>query len=73
MYKAKELRDQSVAELETTYQEACRKLFDLNNQFRLEKKREKPHEIKNARKDIARLLTIMSEKSRQQQNQLDQG
>jgi large subunit ribosomal protein L29 len=65
MYKAKDLRDQSLVELETTYQEACRKLFDLNNSFRGQKKGEKPHEIKHARKDIARLLTVMTEKRQQ--------
>lgn len=62
MYKAKELRDQSLEELEATYNEACKKLFELTNQFKAQKKREKPHEIRHARKDIARLLTIMTEK-----------
>jgi large subunit ribosomal protein L29 len=67
MYKAKDLRDQSLEELEAIYQESCKKLFELNNQFRSQKKREKPHEIKHARKDIARLLTVMTEKRRQNQ------
>jgi large subunit ribosomal protein L29 len=43
-------------------QEARKKLFQLNNQFRAEKKREKPHEIGHARKDIARLETVITEK-----------
>ena len=67
MYKAKDLRDQSLDELEAIYDESCKKLFELNNQFRSQKKREKPHEIKHARKDIARLLTVISEKRRQNQ------
>lgn len=62
MYKAKDLRDQSIEELEAIYEDSCKKLFELNNQFRSQKKREKPHEIKHARKDIARLLTVLSEK-----------
>lgn len=69
MYKAKELRDQSLEELEATYDETCRKLFELKNQLKMEKKQEKPHEIKHARKDIARLLTVMTEKRHQNQNQ----
>lgn len=69
MYKAKELRDQSLEELEATYDDTCRKLFELKSQFKVEKKREKPHEIKHARKDIARLLTVMTEKRLQNQNQ----
>lgn len=67
MYKAKELRDQSIEELDAIYEDTCKKLFELNNQFRSQKKREKPHEIKHARKDIARLLTVLSEKRRQNQ------
>lgn len=69
MYKAKDLRDQSLNELEAIYDDSCKKLFELINQFKSQKKREKPHEIKHARKDIARLLTVMSEKRRQNQTQ----
>lgn len=70
MYKAKDLRDQSLEELEAIYDDSCKKLFELNNQFRSQKKREKPHEIKHARKDIARLLTVMTQKRCQNQTQL---
>lgn len=66
MIKAKDLRNQKIEELEVTYQESCKKLFELNNQFKSEKKREKPHEKKHVRKDIARLLTVMTEKRHQQ-------
>ena len=66
MFKAKELRDRSLEELETAYNDACKQLFKLNNQFRAEKKREKPHEMRHARKDIARLLTVITEKKNRQ-------
>lgn len=69
MYKAKNLRDQNLDELEAIYDESCKKLFELINQFKSQKKREKPHEIKHARKDIARLLTVMTEKRRQNETQ----
>lgn len=62
MYKAKDLRDQSVDELEAIYDESCKKLFKLVNELKSQKKHEKPHEIKHARKDIARILTVLSEK-----------
>ena len=62
MYKAKDLRDQRQEELQATYEESCKKLFELNNEFHSKKKREKPHELKHTRKDIARLLTVMTEK-----------
>lgn len=68
MYKAKDLRDQSIEELEATCVEARRKLFDLTNKFKGEKKRDVPHGIKHARKDIARLLTVITEKRSKAQN-----
>jgi large subunit ribosomal protein L29 len=67
MYKAKDLREQSIEELEAIYEDSCKKLFELNNQFKTQKKRENPHEIKHARKDIARLLTVITEKRSQNQ------
>lgn len=65
MYKAKDLRDQNIEELEAIYDESCKKLFGLVNELKSQKKREKPHEIKHVRKDIARLLTVISEKRRE--------
>lgn len=64
MYKAKELKDQSLEELEAIYNESCKKLFGLVNEAKAQKKRDKPHEVKHVRKDIARLLTVISEKQR---------
>jgi len=66
MYKAKELRDQSIEELEAIYTDSCKQLFQLNNKRATEKSSDNaPHEAKHVRKDIARLLTIISEKQRQ--------
>lgn len=62
MYKAKELRDQSLEELQATYDDSCKKLFNLVSQFKSDKKVESRHQIKHTRKDIARILTIITEK-----------
>jgi large subunit ribosomal protein L29 len=70
MYKAKDLRDQSIEELEAIYFDSRKVLFSLVNSTKALKKVEKPHEIKNAKKDIARLLTVLSEKKRQLANSL---
>lgn len=69
MLKAKNLRDQSLEELEATYSETCKKLYDLNNQRRLQRKNENPHEIRHVRKDIARLLTVITEKQQGRETQ----
>lgn len=69
MYKAKDLRDQNLEELEVIYDDSCKKLFVLVNELKSQKKREKPHEIKQVRKDIARILMVISEKNRESQTQ----
>lgn len=66
MAKAKDLRDQSIEELEANYSDACKALFNLVNSRKATKKNDKPHLKKHMRKDIARLLTVMTEKRSQQ-------
>lgn len=65
MAKAKELRDQSLQELEAAYQDACKNLYELRDAFYGQRKREKPHLMGLAKKDIARLLTVITEKRKQ--------
>lgn len=62
MAKAKELRDLSLEELEANYQDARKALFHLVNERKLSKQFEKPHRIPETKKQIAQLLTIISEK-----------
>lgn len=64
MLKAKELRDQSAQELEANLVDLSKELFQLRNQFKLEKKLEKPHRLRELRRDRARTLTVLAEKSR---------
>ena len=62
MAKAQELRDLSVEELEASIVELRKKLFELRNELQTSKKMEKPHEMKETRKGIARVLTVLQEK-----------
>lgn len=62
MSKAKEFRDQSLEELNANYLAHCKQLFDMNHKFKYQKDKTLPHERKKARKSIARLLTVMTEK-----------
>ncbi|CDZ80470.1 50S ribosomal protein L29 [Candidatus Rubidus massiliensis] len=62
MSKAKDLRDLSSEELENSCQEARKELFQLVNENKMNKKTEKPHLIREKKKEIARMLTIMHEK-----------
>lgn len=60
--KAQELRDQSVEELELKEKELNRDLFTLINELKLSKKIEKPHLVREKRKEIARIKTVLREK-----------
>ncbi len=62
MTKAKDYRDQTIEELEAACQDARKALFTLVNQQKQTKKSEKPHLVRQKRKDIARLLTVITEK-----------
>lgn len=69
LLKAQDLRDQSVEELEAGLSDAYRQLFELNNQFRAQKKKDKPHAVRHVRKTIARMKTILTEKKPRQNPQ----
>lgn len=68
--KAKDLRDLTIDELEATCYDTRKELFGIVNQMKLSKKMEKPHLIRQKRKDIARLLTVMHEKQRAREPRL---
>jgi large subunit ribosomal protein L29 len=62
MARAKEYRDMSSEELEAALTDINRELFELRNEFMAAKKSEKPHRLRERRRDKARLLTVMTEK-----------
>jgi len=64
MLKAKDLRDQSKEELESKVEDLEKELFTLKSKLKIERKIDNPHKINQLRKDRARILTILSEKER---------
>lgn len=62
--KAKEIRSMTVSEIENKIVESQDKLFKQKVQRALGQA-ENPHRIKHTRRDIARLITILSEKRSQ--------
>ncbi|MCB1115106.1 MAG: 50S ribosomal protein L29 [Chlamydiia bacterium] len=62
MVKASELINLSDEELEARYEDLCRDIFDLTNELRVSRKLEKPHELKEKKKDRARILTVLRQK-----------
>lgn len=65
MLKAKDLMNQSVEELEGQYEDVCRNIFELVSELRVSRKLEKPHELKEKKKDRARILTVLRQKKNQ--------
>lgn len=65
MLKAKELIDKSIDELESTYQDVSQELFQLLNEHKMSKKLEKPHRLREKRRDKARILTVLQQKRQQ--------
>ena len=60
--KPKELRNLTEQELEQKQENLYRELFGLNQQ-RYAGRVEKPHSFRQIKKDIARIQTILNEKS----------
>jgi large subunit ribosomal protein L29 len=60
--KKKEMTDLSVGELQSMEQVLAREVFDLRNELALSRKLEKPHLLKEKRRQRARTLTILTQK-----------
>lgn len=58
-----DFRDLSVPELEATFKDLSRKLFQLRSEPSVGGKIEKPHLVRETRRDIARVLTNLRMKS----------
>ena len=59
--KAKQLREMAAGELDDKLLELQRKLFEMRSQAVTEKL-ENCHSVKNTRREIARVLTVLNEK-----------
>lgn len=62
MLKASNLRDMSIDELEASLSDLAREVYNLINEMKRANKPEKPHMLRQKRKEKARLLTILHEK-----------
>lgn len=57
-----ELKEQSVVELNAQLRDLDREIFLLRNELSIQRKLEKPHLLKEKRKNKARILTILTQK-----------
>ncbi len=63
--KKTELKDQSAKELHAQVHELDREIFQLRNELATQRKLEKPHLIREKRKNKARILTILARKMKE--------
>lgn len=66
MLKAKELRDQSLEELEALLLEAKKERFEMENTRKISMKTDKPHLFREKRRDVAKIKTVLNEKRSKQ-------
>ena len=60
--KEKQPQEHTIVELKAQCEEMSRKLYDLKNEYKLNRKLDQPHLLKKYRKDIARALTAINMK-----------
>jgi large subunit ribosomal protein L29 len=65
--KKKEIKDQSIQELTAQVQILDREIYELRNELATQRKLEKPHLIKEKRKQKARALTFLTQKQNRQE------
>lgn len=62
MTKTQEFREKSYEELEATLTDVRKELFQMVNEKKQAKQLEKPHRLRQKRKEIARIQTVLTEK-----------
>ncbi len=64
MPKKKSLNELTIDELKAMAKDLDREVFQLRNELSTQRKLEKPHQIKEKRKDKARILTMLTQKQK---------
>jgi len=64
MLKAKDLHNQTVEELKVLYADLSKELYDLKTELSVARKLEKTHLLREKKRDRARVLTVVNQKSR---------
>ncbi|MFA6118375.1 MAG: 50S ribosomal protein L29 [Parachlamydiales bacterium] len=71
MVKINEIRDQSEEHLQYRLSEINRERFDIVNELKAAHKTEKPHLLKELKKEKARILTVLTERKNSAERKKD--
>jgi large subunit ribosomal protein L29 len=63
MLKPEDLKKQNTDELKAVYQDLSKEIFEIKTEFSITRKLEKPHLLREKKKDRARVLTAISQKA----------
>ena len=63
MQKASNLKEKSVQELQALSLDLSKEIYRMRNELKITRKLEKPHLLKHLKKDRARVLTVLNEKT----------
>lgn len=66
MLKAKDLRNETKDELEAMKGDLEKEIFTLKSELKVNRKLDKPHMMKEKRHDLARILSVLSEKNKEE-------
>jgi large subunit ribosomal protein L29 len=62
MLEAKELQKQTLDELKAVYRDLSKEIYEMNTEFSIARKLEKPHLLREKKRDRARVLTVLNHK-----------
>ncbi len=71
MFKIEDLKKQNLVELTALYNDLSKEIYEINTEFSITRKLEKPHLLRLKKKDRARVLTAINQNSKSQSE--DQG
>lgn len=63
MMKPEDLKKQNVDELKAVYHELSKEIFEIKSEFSITRKLEKPHLLRDKKRDRARVMTVINQKS----------
>lgn len=73
MFKIEDLKKQNLVELTALYNDLSKEIYEINTEFSITRKLEKPHLLRSKKKDRARVLTAINQKSPERVQEQDKG
>lgn len=63
MLEAKDLKNQTLDELKAVVRDLSKEIYQMNTEFSIARKLEKPHLLREKKRDRARVLTVLNQKT----------